>query len=123
MFEKNQTWQLIDLPAEKKQIRLKWVYKNKYDANGILQRCKERLMAKGYAQMPRVDYFETFSPVVRIETIRSILAIAAQHQWSVYQLNVKLAFLNGNLEEDVYVEQPRGFELGDQPRKVYKLMD
>ena len=63
--------------------------------------------------MPGVDYFETFSPIARIETIRSILAVVVQHQWRVYQLDVKSAFLNGNLVEDVYVEQPRGFELGD----------
>ena len=66
MIEKNQTWQLVDLPAGKKQIGLKWVYKNKYDANEVLQRCKTRLVAKGNAKMPGMDYFETFSPVSRI---------------------------------------------------------
>jgi hypothetical protein len=82
---------------------------------------KARLVAKGYSQKKGVDFEETFAPVARFETIRVILAVAAQKGWLMHQLDVKSAFLNGDLEEDIYVEQPEGYELKDDCDKVYKL--
>lgn len=120
-IEKNQTWELVSLPKDKDVIGVKWVYKTKLDANGDVQKHKARLVAKGYSQQPGVDYNETFAPVARLDTMRTILAIAAQNKSPVYQMDVKSAFLNGYLEEEVYVEQPPGYEIVGQEDKVYKL--
>lgn len=121
MIEKNHTWELVDLPNDKDVIGLKWVYKTKFNEEGGIQKLKARLVAKGYSQQPGIDFNETFAPVVRMETIRIVLAIAAQLELQVYQLDVKSAFLNGKLEEEVYVEQPQGFEIKGKEEKVYRL--
>jgi len=92
-IEKNGTWKMVDLPEGKKAIGLKWVFKTKFDANGSLQKHKACLVAKGYAQQHGIDFEETFSPVARFETVRLVLALAAQLQWLVYQFDVKSAFL------------------------------
>lgn len=120
-IERNDTWDLTDLPAGAKIIGLKWVYKTKLKENGELDKFKARLVAKGYVQQQGIDYTEVFAPVARMDTIRMIVALAAQRGWSLYQLDVKSAFLHGELKEDVYVEQPRGYELKKCPQKVYKL--
>jgi hypothetical protein len=120
-IKKNDTWDLVDLPKEKECIGVKWVYKTKYKANGEVDKHKARLVAKGFAQEYGVDYNETFAPVARLDTIRMVLAIAAQHNWKVYQMDVKSAFLNGYLEEEVYVQQPPGYEVRGQEDKVYRL--
>lgn len=120
-IEKNQTWELVNLPQGKEVIGVKWVYKTKLNANGDVQKHKARLVAKGYSQQPGIDYNETFAPVARMDTVRTILAIAAQNKWAVYQMDVKSAFLNGILEEEVYVEQPPGYETLGHENKVYKL--
>ena len=120
-IEKNRTWQLVDLPKGKDVIGLKWVNKTKYNEDGSVQKYKARLVAKGYSQQPGVDFNETFAPVVRMETIRTVLALAAQLELQVFQLDVKSAFLNGELEEEVYVKQPQGFEVEGKEGKVYKL--
>ncbi|RHN42089.1 putative RNA-directed DNA polymerase [Medicago truncatula] len=120
-IEKNRTWQLVDLPKGKDAIGLKWVYKTKYNEDGSVQKYKARLVVKGYSQQPGVDFNETFAPVVRMETIRTVLALAAQLELQVFQLDVKSTFLNGELEEEVYVKQPQGFEVEGKEGKVYKL--
>ena len=120
-IEKNKTWRLVDLPRGKEAIGLKWIYKSKFNADGSLQKHKARLVAKGYAQVPGVDFFETFSPITRIDTIRTILAVAALKGWKIFQFDVKSTFLNGELQEEVYVEQPPGFEIKGSENKVYKL--
>ena len=112
---------MVGLPPGKEPIGLKWIFKSKFNANGSLQKHKARLVAKGYAQVPGVDFFETFSPVARIDTIRTILAMAAEKGWKIFQFDVKSAFLNGELQEEVYVEQPLGFEIKGSEKKVYKL--
>ncbi|KAK9148869.1 hypothetical protein Scep_007626 [Stephania cephalantha] len=109
-----------DLPEGKNAIGLKWVFKTKFAADGSILKHKARLVAKGYAQQYGIDFEETFSPVARFETVRLILALAAQLQWMVYQFDVKSTFLNGELHEEVYVAQPEGFEKGNET-KVYIL--
>lgn len=103
-LEKNNTWELQDLLEEKEVMGLKWVYKVKCKTNGTVKKFKARLVAGGYMQREGVDFEETFSPVARFNTIRSVLAIAAHQKWNVYQFYVKSAFLNGVLNEEVYVE-------------------
>mgnify|MGYP001791670327 CR=1 FL=1 len=109
MIEKNETWELVDPPSNKDVIGVKWVYKTKLNPDGSIQKHKARLVAKGYAQIPGVDYTETFAPVARMDTIRALIALAAQKKWKIYQLDVKSAFLNGELKDEIYVEQPEGF--------------
>uniref|UniRef100_A0A2N9EW08 CCHC-type domain-containing protein n=1 Tax=Fagus sylvatica TaxID=28930 RepID=A0A2N9EW08_FAGSY len=120
-IERNQTWELVDLPNGREVIGLKWIYKTKFKEDGSIQKHKARLVAKGYAQQPRVDFHETFAPVVRMETIRTVLALAAQMELQVFQLDVKSAFLNGDLEEEVYVEQPKGYVKKGKEDQVYWL--
>jgi hypothetical protein len=120
-IEKNKTWDLIDLPSHKKSIGVKWVYKTKLNEKGKIEKHKARLVAKGFSQQPGTVYGENFAPVARLDTVRTLLAIAAQHKWQVYQMDVKSAFLNGFLEKKVYVDQPPGFEVQEHPAKVYRL--
>jgi hypothetical protein len=120
-IEKNKTWDLVDFPKHEKSIGVKWVYKTKLNEKGQIEKHKARLVAKGFSQQPSTDYGEIFAPLERLDTVRTLLAIAAQHKWQVYQMDVKSAFLNGFLEEEVYVNQPPRFEVQEQPAKVYRL--
>ena len=90
---------------------MKWLYKIKNKIEGRIERHKARLVVKGYKQQQGRDYEETFAPITRMEIVRTLLSIAAQQKWKVYQMDVKLAFLNGVLKEEVYVEQPPGYEI------------
>jgi hypothetical protein len=121
MIEKNDTWQLVDRPQNRKIIGVKWVYRTKLNADGSINKHKARLVVKGYSQVFGVDFSKTFAPVVRLDTIRMLLALAAQNAWKINQLDVKSAFLNGYLKEEIYVEQPEGFKVEGQEEKVYKL--
>ena len=120
-IEKNQTWTLTELPAGAKRIGVKWVYKTKYNEHGKIDKYKARLVAKGYSQKYGVDHTEVFAPVARMDIVRMIIALAAQKNWMIFQLDVKSAFLHGELSEDVYVEQPRGYEKKGSEHLVYKL--
>lgn len=120
-IQKNDTWELTVLPKHQKAIGVKWVYKIKSTADGKIDRYKARLVAKGYAQKYGVDYEEVFAPVARLDTVRMLISLAAHHSWKIYQLDVKSAFLNGVLEEEVYVEQPDGFVVEGEEDKVYRL--
>ena len=120
-MEKNQTWDLVELPAGVKPIGLKWVFKVKRNADGTINKYKARLVAKGYVQRHGVDYDEVFAPVGRIETIRLIIALAGSQGWEVHHLDVKTAFLHGELKEEVFVSQPEGFVVSGEEHKVYKL--
>jgi len=120
-IKKNETWTLTDLPAGCKKIRVKWLYKTKLNELGEVDKYKARLVAKGYSQQYGVDYTEVFVPVARMDTVRMIVAVAAQRNWTIYQLDVKSAFLHGKLSEDVFVEQPKGYEKKGSEGKVYQL--
>ena len=120
-IEANEVWELVKLPKGKKTIGCKWVYKRKIGADGSVERYKARLVAKGYSQQYGLDYDETFSPVARFESLRTLLALAVQNGLCVHQMDVTTAFLNGNLEEEVYMEQPEGFVVRGKEDLVCKL--
>ncbi|CAL9010567.1 unnamed protein product [Prunus brigantina] len=121
MIEKNSTWELVDRPSSKPIVGVKWIYKTKLNLDGSIQKHKGRLVAKGYTQKPGIDFNETFALVARLDTIRTLIALAAQKGWKLWQLDVKSAFLNGVLEEEVYVDQPEGFVIQGTEDKVYRL--
>ena len=102
-------------------IGTKWIFKNKYDEHGTVIRNKSRLVAQGYTQVEGIDFDETFVPIARLESIRILLAIASHLNFKLYQMDVKSVFLNGMLQEEVYVEQPKGFVDPHRPDDVYKL--
>ena len=99
----------------------KWIFKNKSDEHGTVIRNKSRLVAQGYTQVEGINFDETFAPIARLESTRIILAIAGHLNFKLYQLDVKNAFLNGMLQEEVYVEQPKGFVDPHRPDDVHKL--
>ncbi|KAA3481430.1 Retrovirus-related Pol polyprotein from transposon TNT 1-94 [Gossypium australe] len=121
MIEKNQTWELVERPVNRKVIGVKWVYRAKFNTDGSLNKLKAWLVVKGFNQRYGIDYLETFAPMARLDTIKLLVALAAQMKWNVHQLDVKSAFLNGFLEEEIYVEQPQGFQVTGHEDKVYKL--
>ena len=118
----NHTWTLSDLPKGSKAIGCKWVFKRKLKADGTIDKYKARLVAKGYRQKEGIDFFDTYSPVTRITSIRMLIAIAAIHNLEIHQMDVKTAFLNGELDEEIYMEQPEGFVAKGQEQKVCKLI-
>ena len=105
----NHTWELVDLPPGSKPLGYKWIFKKKMKADGSINKYKARLVIKGYKQKEGLDYFDTYSPVTRISSIRMLIAIAAIHNLEIHQMDVKTAFLNGDLDEEIYKEQPEGF--------------
>ncbi|GJR80214.1 putative ribonuclease H-like domain-containing protein [Tanacetum coccineum] len=121
-FKLQKVWILVDLPKGHRAIGTKWVYRNKKDERGIVIRNKARLVAQGHTQEEGIDYDEVFAPVARIEAIRIFLAYASYMGFMVYQIDVKSDFLYGQIEEEVYVCQPPGFEDPDHPDKVYKVV-
>ncbi|GLT50492.1 hypothetical protein SLA2020_239750 [Shorea laevis] len=120
-IERNQTWELTDLLEGHKTIGVKWIYKTKLKENGEVDKFKARLVAKGYKQEFGIDYQEVFAPVVRMDTIRLVIALVAQNSWPIYQLDVKSAFLHGNLQEQVFIDQPPGYVKSGSEHKVYRL--
>lgn len=107
--------------AGQKAIGLKWVYKLKRDSKGEVVKYKARLVAKGYVQRQGVDFEEVFAPVAKIEIVRLLIALATQRKWQVHHMDVKTGFLNGELQEEVYVSQPEGYTVKQQEHKVYQL--
>jgi hypothetical protein len=119
-FERNQVCELVERPKTN-VMGTKWVFRNKQDEHGVVTRNKARLVAQGFTQVKGLDFEETFAPVARLEAIRMLLAFAIHHDFKLYQMDVKSAFLNGPLSELVYVEQPSEFEDPKHPNHVYKL--
>ncbi|KAI3719915.1 hypothetical protein L6452_20821 [Arctium lappa] len=119
-LEENNTWTIEDLPEGKRAIDSKWVYKVKYKPNGEVERFKARLVAKGFTQMEGVDYHDTFAPVAKLVTVRTLLAVVVKRNWSIQQLDVNNAFLHGDLDEKVYMKIPQGFSTGGKT-KVCRL--
>ncbi|GJZ91603.1 gag-pol polyprotein [Tanacetum coccineum] len=120
-FDRLKVWELVDKPFGKMIIKLKWLWKNKKDEDQTVIRNKARLVAKGYAQEEGIDFEESFAPVARLEAVWIFVAYAAHKSFPIYQMDVKMAFLNGPLKEEVYVAQPEGFVDPDHPEKVYLL--
>ncbi|GJU21370.1 retrovirus-related pol polyprotein from transposon TNT 1-94 [Tanacetum coccineum] len=120
-FERLQVWELVPRPEGKNVIALKWLWKNKCDAENIMVQNKSRLVAKGYKQEEGIDFEESFAPVARLEAVRMFIAFAAHMNITIFQMDVKTAFLNGPLKEEVYVSQPEGFIDSEFPNHVYRL--
>ncbi|KAH9801429.1 hypothetical protein KPL71_001026 [Citrus sinensis] len=120
-FERNNVWELVSNPEHQSIIGTKWVFRNKMDESGVVVRNKARLVAQGYNKEEEIDFDETFAPVARLESIRMLLAYACHKEFILYQMDVKSAFLNGYIMEEVYVKQPPGFENEKFSDHVYKL--
>ena len=118
----NHTWELTDLPPGNKLLGSKWIFKRKMKPDGTIDKYKARLVVKGYRQKEGLDYFDTYSPVTRITSIRMLIALAAVHDLKIHQMDVKTAFLNGELEEEIYMEQPEGFIVPGKEKKVCRLV-
>jgi hypothetical protein len=119
-FKRNKVWSLVE--RSKKNIMVtKWVFRNKQDEHGVVTRNKARLVAKGYSQVEGLDFKETFALIARLESIHILLAYATHYDFKLYQMDVKSTFLNRPIKEEVYVEQPTGFESEEYPNHVYKL--
>ena len=117
----NGTWNLVHLPTGKKAIECRWVFSVKVNPDGSVARLKARLVAKGYAQTYGVDYSDIFSPVAKMTSVRLFIFLAATHNWDLHQLDIKNAFLHGDLQEEVYMEQPLGFVAQGEIGKVCRL--
>jgi hypothetical protein len=118
---KNDVWDVVPRPEGKPVVSSKWIYKIKHSADGRIEKYKARFVARGFSQTEGVDYDETFAPVARYSTIRSILALSAMMGWKLHQMDVKTAFLNGKIEEEVYIQQPLGFEIHGKESHVCRL--
>ncbi|CAM8925746.1 unnamed protein product [Rhodiola kirilowii] len=120
-FERNKGWRLVPRPENRKVIGTRWILRNKRNSEGEIVRNKARLVVKGYSQQEGIDYEETFAPVARLEAIRLLIAYSVQFGIKLHQMDVKTAFLNGFLKEEIFVEQTPGFEVPEHPDHVYVL--
>jgi hypothetical protein len=111
---KNSAWEIVPRPVDKSVVGSRWIYKVKQAVDRSVEKYKTRFVAQGFSQIEGIDYDETFAPVARYSSIRSILALLAQMGWRIHQMDVKIAFLNGIIEEEVYIEQLEGFETFDR---------
>ena len=120
-FVRNDVWELSPRPQNFHVIGTKWIFKNKIDEDREIIQNKSRLVAQGYTQVKRVDFDESFTPAARLESIRILMSIACTMNFKLYQMYIKCAFLNGYLNEEVFVEQPKGFEDPHFPDHVLRL--
>ena len=121
MLKENQIWELVELPEGRRAVGIKWVYKLNTCSDGSIECYKAQLVAKEFSQKFGTDYDETFCPVVRLESFRTLVALSVQNGLTLHQVDVTTAFLNGELEEEVYMSQPHGFVATDQQNLVCKL--
>eukprot|EP00253_Pinus_taeda_P035845 PITA_35845 len=117
----NSVWDVIPRPGDKSMVSSRWLYKVKRVADGSVEKQKERFVARGFSQVEGIDYAETFAPIARYSSIRSMLALSAQMGWKIHQMDVKTTFPNGKIEGEVYIEQPKGFETFDHELHVFRL--
>lgn len=117
----NDVWEVVSRPEGKFVVTSRWLYKVKHAADGSIEKFKARFVARGFSQVEGVDYEETFAPVARYTSIRSIISIATEMGWKIHQMDVKTAFLNGFIQEEVYIEQPQGFEVHGKESHVCRL--
>jgi hypothetical protein len=118
---KNDVWEIVPRPKEKSVVTSKWVYKIKHAADGSVVKYKARFVARGFSQKEGEDYDETFAPVARYTSIRVIISLSASMGWNLHQMDVKTTFLNGAIEEEVYIEQPQGFEVHSRDAHISRL--
>jgi hypothetical protein len=120
---KNGVWEIVPRPEDKSVVTSKWIYKIKHAACRYesIDKYKARFVARGFSQQEGIDYEETFAPTTRYTTIRSLVSLAASMGWNIHQMDVKTAFLNGTIDEEVYIEQPLGFEVKDREAYVCRL--
>jgi hypothetical protein len=111
---KNEVWEIVPRPKSKDVVSSKWLFKIKHVADGSIEKYKERFVSRGFSQKEGIDYEETFTPIARYTSIRTIIALAAKMKWKLHQMDVKTTFLNGVIEEEVYIEKPQGFEVEDK---------
>ena len=109
----NDTWYLVPLPKGIKFVRCKWVYRTKYASDGSVEIHKAQLVSKGFSRVQGIDYNETFPPVAKMNSICLVISLAASHKWEVHQMDVKSALLHGDLQEEIYMEQPLGYVHND----------
>lgn len=117
----NDTWELFPRPSNANVVGAKWIYRTKYNSNGFVERLKARLVAQGFTHVPGFDFNSTFSPFIKASTVRIVLSLAIMNDWSLHQLDVKNAFLNGLLTETVFMEQPPGYVDARYPDHVCRL--
>jgi hypothetical protein len=118
---KNDVWEIVPGPKRKDAVSSKWIFKIKHVVDGSVEKYKERFVARGFSQKEGIDYEETFAPVARYTSIRTIIALTTKMKWKLHQMDMKTTLLNGVIEEEVYIEQPQGFEVEDMKTHVYKL--
>jgi hypothetical protein len=118
----NGTWELVNRPYGCKPVGCTWVFKKKLRPDGTIDKYKARLVAKGYTQKEGKDFFDTYSPIARLTTIRVLLSLATSHGLLIHQMDIKTAFLNGELDEEIYMTQTDGFAVKDQEDKVCMLV-
>ncbi|GKV52681.1 hypothetical protein SLEP1_g59252 [Rubroshorea leprosula] len=121
MITKKETWELTSLPPEKNAIGVKWVFRTKMNPDGSIHKHNARLVVKGYAQQAGIDYGDTFAPVARHDTVRMLIALSANFGWTIYHMDVKSTFLNGHLQEDIYMQQLEGFIIFGHKDKILSL--
>jgi hypothetical protein len=118
---KNEVWEIVPRPKSKYVVSSKWLFKIKHVIDGSIEKYKERFIACGFSQKEGIDYEETFAPIARYTSIGTIIALVAKMKWKLHQMDVKTAFLNGVIKEEVYIAQPQGFEVEDRKSHVFKL--
>lgn len=118
---KNSVWEVVPRPEDKYVVGSRWLYKIKHAVDGSVEKFKAQFVAKGFSQKEGVDYDETFAPIARYSSIRAIISVAAQMGWRIHQMDVKIAFLNGVIEEEIYIEHLEGFEAHERDSHVCRL--